>query len=71
MIEDEGRGIPKKQLHDIFEPFFTTKTRGTGLGLTNVKQITEAHGGTVEAANRQSRGAFFRLCLPLGEVNHG
>ncbi len=71
VIEDEGHGIPEKQLHDIFEPFFTTKTRGTGLGLTNVKQITEAHGGTVEAANRQSGGAIFRMYLPIGGANHG
>jgi PAS domain S-box-containing protein len=64
-IDDEGHGIVKKQLRDIFEPFFTTKPNGTGLGLTNVKRIIEAHRGWVEVANRQPRGASFRLYLPI------
>ncbi len=64
-IEDEGAGIPKQQVQEIFEPFFTTKPQGTGLGLTNVKQIVEAHHGKVEAANRHPRGAVFRVWLPV------
>jgi signal transduction histidine kinase len=64
-VEDEGAGILPKQVNDLFEPFFTTKTNGTGLGLTNTKRILEAHGGWIEAVNRQPRGAAFRMYLPV------
>ena len=63
-IEDEGVGISEKDVQHLFEPFFTTKKRGTGLGLTNVKHIVEAHGGCIEAENRDSGGAVFRVWLP-------
>ncbi len=64
-LKDEGIGIDKKQLRDIFQPFYTTRTEGTGLGLTNTKRIIEAHGGWVEASNRQTKGAQFKLLLPV------
>jgi len=64
-VDDEGHGILKKDLPNIFEPFFTTKVSGTGLGLTNVKRIVEAHKGIVEAANREPCGASFHIFLPL------
>jgi PAS domain S-box-containing protein len=64
MVEDEGTGLPKKLLDDIFKPFFTTKEKGTGLGLTNVKNIIEAHKGRIEAENRHPHGAIFRIWLP-------
>jgi PAS domain S-box-containing protein len=63
-VSDEGHGIPEESLNDIFKPFFTTKSRGTGLGLSNVKQIIEAHKGWVEVENRTPRGAVFKLYLP-------
>jgi PAS domain S-box-containing protein len=64
-FEDEGAGVPGETLDDIFKPFFTTKTRGTGLGLANVKRIVEAHGGRVKVGGRQSRGASFQVRLPV------
>jgi PAS domain S-box-containing protein len=64
VVSDEGCGILEKNLDDIFKPFFTTKTRGTGLGLSNVKRIAEAHKGWVEVENRVPRGASFKLYLP-------
>jgi PAS domain S-box-containing protein len=64
-IEDEGPGIPQEQASDIFKPFFTTKTKGTGLGLTNVKHTIEAHEGRVDVSNRPSGGAAFRVWLPV------
>lgn len=64
IIEDEGHGITEQALPHLFEPFFTTKTKGTGLGLTNVKQLTEAHGGRVHAENRSPQGTIFRMWLP-------
>jgi PAS domain S-box-containing protein len=65
IVQDEGCGLPKQELSEIFKPFFTTKTHGTGLGLTNVKQAIEAHGGRVEAGNRHPSGASFRVYLPV------
>ena len=64
-VEDEGPGIPEKQIERIFQPFFSTKEKGTGVGLTNVKHIIEAHKGWVEASNREPRGAVFQVWLPV------
>jgi PAS domain S-box-containing protein len=63
-VLDRGRGLPEAGLTDLFKPFFTTKTKGSGLGLSNVKRIVEGHGGWVEARNRRSGGASFTICLP-------
>ncbi len=68
VIEDEGQGFSEKHLSEIFEPFFTTKTKGTGLGLTNVKRIAEAHGGRISVSKREPRGACFRLYLPVRQI---
>ncbi len=68
-VEDDGKGISKELLPQIFEPFYTTKTTGTGLGLSNVKQIVTAHKGSVRVADSKNRGAAFEVFLPLGEIN--
>lgn len=64
-VQDSGEGIPPAQMSAIWEPDFTTKTRGTGLGLTLVRQSVEAHGGRVRARNADGSGAEFRVELPL------
>ena len=64
-VEDTGVGIPAEDLEHLFEPFFTRKTRGTGLGLANVKRILEEHGGTVEIHSTRDRGTEVSLWLPL------
>ena len=69
-VMDDGYGIPEEFAREIFKPFFTTKSKGTGLGLANVKRIIEAHGGRIEVGNRKPSGAVFRVFLPVGE-NHG
>ncbi len=66
-LEDSGDGIPKENLDKIFEPLFTTKQRGTGLGLSSVKAIIEAHGGTISA---KSPPTVFTISLPQN-VNIG
>ena len=64
-IVDTGVGIPAEDLEHIFQPFFTRKTRGTGLGLANVKRIFEEHGGNVEIESTIGKGTEVSLWLPL------
>ena len=74
-VEDNGPGIPPNKLEAIFERFYSERPQeekfGThsGLGLSISKQIAEAHGGTLTAANRVDEqgnviGARFTLSLP-------
>ena len=63
-IMDEGSGIPDDMLDKIFDPFFTTRTKGTGLGLAYSAQVVQAHGGRINAKNRESGGACFTIELP-------
>ena len=64
-FEDEGTGITEGELQRIFEPFHTTKPRGLGLGLVNVKNIVEGHGGRVYAKSNVGIGTTFYIELPL------
>jgi len=64
-IEDTGEGIPKDKIHQIFSPYYTTKARGTGLGLSLVQKIVEAHDGEIEVASTVGKGTRFTLHLPL------
>jgi CheY-like chemotaxis protein/anti-sigma regulatory factor (Ser/Thr protein kinase) len=72
VVEDSGDGIPANFLPYVFEPFrqadgSTTRPHaGLGLGLSIVKQLVEAHGGTVTATNAEGgRGAVFVVRLPI------
>lgn len=67
-VLDSGPGIPPENVDRIWEPDFTTKSRGTGLGLTLVRQTVHAHGGKVGARNRPEGGAEFRVVLPVAEI---
>jgi two-component system sensor histidine kinase KdpD len=67
-VLDEGEGIPPRDLRQIFNPFFrATKAKpgGTGLGLAIVDGFVRAHGGKVEAANREPRGSKFTMIIPV------
>jgi len=66
-VEDTGVGMSEETLEKIFLPFFTTKdvNEGTGLGLSVVHGIVEAHGGTVEAKSKLGAGARFEIRLPV------
>lgn len=63
-VSDAGEGIAPGQLAQLFRSFFTTRENGMGLGLAIARSIVEAHGGSIEAANRQGGGAVFRVMLP-------
>jgi nitrogen fixation/metabolism regulation signal transduction histidine kinase len=63
MVEDNGIGLLNPS--NAFVPFYTTKPRGSGIGLVLSQQIAEAHGGTIELANRQNgRGCLVKVVLP-------
>ncbi|MBU1741187.1 MAG: hypothetical protein KKC37_06545, partial [Proteobacteria bacterium] len=53
-----------RRREDLFTPFYTNKSRGTGLGLSNVQRIMEAHSGSVALKGRPGLGATFILRLP-------
>jgi two-component system, NtrC family, nitrogen regulation sensor histidine kinase NtrY len=59
-VEDNGPGLAPDEAERIFVPFFTTKPSGSGIGLSIVRQIMVAHGGTVEPVPCGT-GATFRL----------
>jgi two-component system sensor histidine kinase BaeS len=69
-VIDTGSGIPAVDLPHVFERFYQAdaardRTTGTsGLGLSIVRALVEAHGGTVRAANEPGGGARFELELP-------
>jgi signal transduction histidine kinase len=62
-VSDDGPGVPASIRDRIFEPFFTTRARGNGIGLSIVKSVVEAHGGSVCLAHA-TRGATFVIDLP-------
>jgi signal transduction histidine kinase len=67
-VRDTGPGIPPDELPRIFDRLVrgdTSRTeRGLGLGLSLVKAVVEAHGGTVEVASEPGRGSVFTVSLP-------
>lgn len=63
-VHDNGPGISPKDMPNLFTPFYTNKSRGTGLGLSNVKRIVEAHGGEVAVKSLVGSGATFIMRMP-------
>ena len=70
-VNDTGQGIPEEDLPHIFERFYRADksrnrmTGGSGIGLTIVKAIVEAHKGTVKATSRINVGTSFIVRLPI------
>lgn len=69
-VTDSGLGIAKEDLPVIFDKYRQSRTRstagekGTGLGLTIVKQLVELHGGRVEVASELGHGSTFTIHIP-------
>ncbi|KAA3658735.1 MAG: GAF domain-containing protein [Chloroflexi bacterium] len=67
-VLDEGPGIPEEDLERIFDKYFRSVHKdtesGSGLGLSAVRAIAIAHGGTVKAENRKKGGTRFTVTLP-------
>ena len=70
-VEDTGHGIEQENIPHLFERFYRTDwarakdSAGTGLGLPIVKEIAEAHGGTISVASQIHKGSSFTLRLPV------
>ena len=69
-VTDYGLGIPRDELKKIFDRFHRVSTglvhnvKGSGLGLSLVKHIVEAHGGSVTVTSEVGRGSTFTLQFP-------
>ncbi len=70
-VGDEGIGIPKQEIPRIFDRFYRVdKSRsrshgGTGLGLTLVRELLQAHQSQIEVVSEVGKGSIFRFALPL------
>ncbi len=68
-VNDRGPGVPPAERERIFEPFYrlpghSEHAGGVGLGLSLVRQIAQAHAGTVHCEAREGAGSCFVLSLP-------
>ena len=71
MVSDRGIGISKADLDHVFDHFFRANTpdvrkrRGTGIGLSIVRYIVEAHGGTISVDSELGEGTTFTVTFPF------
>jgi signal transduction histidine kinase len=69
-VEDQGPGIPEPEQDHVFDRFWRAdKARarshgGSGLGLSIVRQVAEAHSGVVKLASREGHGSTFVMWIP-------
>lgn len=70
-VEDTGHGIEPEHLPHLFQRFYRTDwarakdSGGTGLGLSIVKEIAEAHGGSISVTSEVNKGSIFTLRVPV------
>jgi len=76
-VKDRGIGISEQEQQHIFDRFYradgeaSRRIKGAGLGLSLVKHIVTAHGGTVECESKVNEGSTFSIRLPLEKVTGG
>jgi signal transduction histidine kinase len=72
-VQDRGPGIPESEMEIVFEPFVRgsvaqqQQTRGSGLGLSLVREIMQAHGGSIHLTAAEPQGCCFTLKMPMGQ----
>jgi signal transduction histidine kinase len=64
-VIDHGTGMTQENIEKLFTPFYSTKEQGTGLGLVQVKNIIEAHGGEIKISSQKNTGTVFEILLHL------
>jgi signal transduction histidine kinase len=64
-VEDGGNGMSARTRERALDDFYTTKATGSGLGLSFVRRVAEAHGGDVSFVSKEGAGTIARLFLPL------
>jgi len=65
-VEDTGAGMDARTRGQAFDEFFTTKPAGSGMGLSFVRRVVEAHGGSVSIASELGRGTVVSVRLRVG-----
>ena len=66
-VEDNGVGMNKEVLTNIKKPFYTTKKRGSGLGVSLIYEIVEAHSGKIQYSSEYGKGTKVTIQLPIYE----
>lgn len=70
-IIDEGKGIAEQDINHIFELFYRgeearkNQVRGSGIGLSLVKKIIDAHQGNISLKSEPGKGSIFSITLPV------
>ncbi len=65
LVRDTGRGMSQKTLEHIFEPFYSAEhSGGTGLGMVIVRNVVEAHDGTIQVESTPGEGTTVTIHLP-------
>ena len=76
-VEDKGIGISQKEGDKIFQRFYrsennvVSESSGSGLGLTIIQHIAEAHGGRVDLKSELGKGSVFSVIFPIVRSNEG
>jgi signal transduction histidine kinase len=73
-VQDSGYGIPAEMQSNLFKEFYRAKTDatanipGTGLGLSLVKSVIDAHSGRIGVASEEGKGSTFFFELPVASI---
>jgi two-component system sensor histidine kinase FlrB len=68
-VSDNGHGMDAAALENATQPFFTRRADGTGLGLSMVKTVVQAHGGDISLSSVVGEGTVIAVSLPIGGSN--